>query len=68
LTQTLVRCGVALHAYVLMPNHIHLLVNPEQTDSISRMTRLVGSRYAQFINRKYRRTGTLLEGRHKSSP
>ncbi len=51
-----------------MPNHIHLLVNPEQTDSISRMTRLVGSRYAQFINRKYRRTGTLREGRHKSSP
>ena len=68
LSQTLLRCGVALHAYVLMTNHIHLLVTPEQADSISRMTRLVGSRYAQYVNKKYRRTGTLWEGRHRSSP
>ena len=68
LSQVLVRCGVALHAYVLMTNHIHLLVTPEHADSISRMTRLVGSRYAQFVNKKYHRTGTLWEGRHKSSP
>ncbi len=68
LSKALERCGVALHAYVLMTNHIHLLVTPEQTDSISRMTRLVGSRYAQYVNKKYRRTGTLWEGRHKSSP
>lgn len=60
--------GVALHAYVLMTNHVHLLLTPEHADSISRMTRVVGSRYAQYVNKKYRRTGTLWEGRHKSSP
>lgn len=59
---------VALHAYVLMTNHTHLLVTPECADSISRMTRVVGSRYAYFINKKYSRSGTLWEGRHKSCP
>lgn len=59
---------VAVHAYVLMTNHIHLLLTPEQTDSISRMTRVTGSRYAQYVNKKYHRTGSLWEGRHKSSP
>ena len=68
LSQALVHCDVALHAYVLMTNHVHLLLSPNQTDGISRMTRSVGSRYAQYVNKKYRRTGTLWEGRHKSSP
>lgn len=43
-------------------------LTPEHADSISRMTRVVGSRYAQYVNKKYHRTGTLWEGRHKSSP
>jgi len=60
--------GVAVHAYVLMTNHIHLLLTPEYEDSISCMTRTLGSRFAQAMNRKYERTGTLWEGRHKSSP
>lgn len=68
LSQTSVLYGVAVHAYVLMTNHVHMLLTPDQTDSISRMTRVVGSRYAQYVNKKYRRTGTLWEGRHKSSP
>jgi len=68
LSQALEHYGVALHAYVLMTNHIHLLVTPDQTDSISRMSRVAGSRYAQYVNKKYGRTGTLWEGRHKSSP
>lgn len=59
--------GVSLHAYVLMTNHIHLLLTPQEPDSISRMTRVTGSRYAQYINKRYQRTGTLWEGRHKSS-
>jgi putative transposase len=62
------RFGVAIHAYVLMTNHIHLLATPEEKDSLSRMMGVVGSRYAQYINKKYRRTGSLWEGRHKSSP
>lgn len=68
LSQTSQLYGVAIHAYVLMTNRIHLLLTPEQSESISRLTRVVGSRYAQYVNKKYSRTGTLWEGRHKSSP
>jgi putative transposase len=50
-----------------MTNHVHFLVTPEQPDSISRITRVVGSRYAYYFNRLYQRTGTVWEGRHKSS-
>lgn len=60
--------GVSLHAYVLMTNHVHLLLTPVSVDSVSRMTRVLGSRYAQYVNEKYRRTGSLWEGRHKSCP
>ena len=60
------RYGVTVHAYCLMTNHVHFLVTPAKTDSISRVTRDVGSRYAFYFNRKYNRTGTLWEGRHKS--
>ncbi len=68
LTELSKRFGVDLHAFVLMTNHIHLLATPKDSDSISRMTKVVGSRYAQYMNKKYQRTGTLWEGRHKSSP
>ena len=61
------RYDVAVHAYCLMTNHVHFLVTPSKTDSISRVTRDVGSRYAFYFNRRYKRTGTLWEGRHKSS-
>ena len=67
LQQLLFRYGVHLHAYVLMTNHVHLLMTPEEKDSISNMTRVLGSRFAQYMNKKYQRTGTLWEGRHKSS-
>lgn len=62
------RYKVNIHAYVLMTNHIHLLVTPIEKESVSMMTKVVGSRFAQYINKKYNRTGTLWEGRHKSSP
>ena len=58
---------VAVHAYCLMTNHIHFLVTPAADDSISNTMKAIGSRYAQYINKKYKRTGTLWEGRHKSS-
>ena len=61
------RYGVAVHAYCLMTNHIHFLVTPEDEEAISKMMKSVGSRYAQYINLKYKRTGTLWEGRHRSS-
>jgi len=59
--------GVVLHAYALMTNHIHLLLTPSVNDSISRLMRVVGSRYAYYMNKTYRRSGTVWEGRHKSS-
>jgi putative transposase len=61
------RYGVAVHAYCLMTNHIHFLATPQTEESISNTMKVVGSRYAQYINLKYKRTGTLWEGRHRSS-
>lgn len=61
------RYGVTVHAYCLMTNHVHFLATPAEADSLSNTTRVVGSRYAQYINRKCHRTGTLWEGRHRAS-
>ena len=57
--------GCAIHAYVLMTNHVHLLVTPQQTDTISRFIQYVGRHYVTYINHRYCRTGSLWEGRHK---
>ena len=57
---------VAVHAYVLMTNHVHLLLTPEQGDALSPMIQLLGRRYVPYINRKYSRSGTLYEGRYKA--
>lgn len=59
--------GVDVHAYVLMANHIHFLVTPAEADSISRLMQLVNGRYAQYFNKRHRRSGSLWEGRHKAS-
>ena len=61
------RYRIQLHAYVLMANHVHLLLTPAEADGISRMMSLLGQHYVQYINRTYRRSGTLWEGRHKAS-
>ena len=60
-------CGCAIHAYVLMTNHVHLLLTPDETGSPSRLMQSLGRRYVQYTNRFYRRTGSLWEGRFKSS-
>jgi putative transposase len=56
-----------IHAYVLMTNHVHLLVTPETETGIAKLMQAIGRRYVQYINRSYRRTGSLWEGRYKSS-
>lgn len=61
------RHGLAIHAYVLMTNHVHLLATPARTDSIGRTLQSVGRRYVQVINLGHGRTGTLWEGRHRAS-
>jgi len=59
--------GCAIHAYVLMTNHVHLLVTPRHEEAASLMMKSVAQRYVQFVNRKRGRTGGLWEGRFKSS-
>lgn len=58
--------GCALHAYVLMTNHVHLLLTPQAPDSASMLMKHLGQRYVQYVNRAYRRSGTLWEGRFRS--
>lgn len=60
------REGCRVHAYVLMTNHVHLLVTPSALGQISRVMQSLGRRYVRYINDRYRRTGTLWEGRYKS--
>jgi putative transposase len=59
--------SVRIHAYVLMTNHLHLLMTPETERGPSSLMKGLGQRYVQHINRTDRRTGTLFEGRFRSS-
>ena len=52
---------VKVQAYVLMTNHVHLLVTPTDGNAPSRVMKRLGQRYVQYINRTYRRTGSLWE-------
>lgn len=56
-----------IHAYVLMTNHVHLLVTPHTEDGIGKMMQSLGRYYVQYFNKKYKRTGTLWEGRYKAT-
>jgi len=58
--------GCAIHAYVLMTNHVHLLLTPAKVDSVGTLMKRLGQRYVQYVNRTYRRSGTLWEGRYRS--
>jgi len=60
--------GCAIHAYVLMTNHVHLLVTPRAADSLPRTMQSLGRRYVRQVNTIYRRTGTLWEGRYRAAP
>ncbi len=67
LKQGVVQHGCVVHAYVLMTNHVHLLLTPHARDSISRTIQYVGRHYVTYVNHQYGRSGTLWEGRHKGS-
>jgi putative transposase len=56
-----------LHAYVLMPNHVHLLVSPGQAGAIGKLMQSVGGRYVRYFNDRNGRTGTLWEGRYRAT-
>lgn len=66
LRESAIRYGCLVHAYVLMTNHVHVLVTPSSAGAVSRMMQWLGRQYVGYINGRYRRTGTLWEGRYKS--
>lgn len=57
---------VDILAFVLMPNHYHLLVEPRQDDSVSIFMKKLNMGYAKYFNEKYERTGALFQGKYKS--
>ena len=59
--------GLAVHAYVLMPDHFHLLLTPAQADGLSRTMQALGRRYVRWFNRRHGRAGALWEGRFRST-
>jgi putative transposase len=67
LCEACMRYGCAVHAYVLMTNHVHLLVTPATENGIGKVMQSVGRRYVQYANCTYGRTGTLWEGRYRAT-
>ena len=57
----------SVHAYVLMTNHVHLLMTAAKDDGPSLLMKHLGQRYVQYVNRLYGRSGTMWEGRFRSS-
>ncbi len=58
---------VAIHAYVLMDNHVHLLATPDEAEGLSRMMQSLGRRYVGWFNHRHGRSGTLWEGRFRAA-
>lgn len=66
LRQALLDTGCQLHAYVLMENHVHLLMTPPEPGAVGEMMQRLGRRYVGWFNSRHERTGTLWEGRYKA--
>lgn len=58
---------LAVHAYVLMPNRVHLLVTPRQPEALARVMQWIGRQYVPYFNSKYQRSGTLWQSRYKAT-
>ena len=67
LTENARKFGVAVHAYVLMDNHFHLLATPATTEALPLMMQAVGRSYVRYFNDRHGRSGTLWEGRYRST-
>ncbi|MFZ6656500.1 transposase [Undibacterium sp. TJN19] len=59
--------GVAIHAYVLMPDHLHLLLTPSDETGLGKMMQWLGRHYVPYFNRKYQRSGSLWQGRYRAT-
>ena len=60
------KIGCRVHAYMLMTNHVHLLLSTDRAEAPGALMKALGQRYVQYVNRTYRRSGTLWEGRFRS--
>ena len=58
---------VHVHGWVLMTNHVHLLMTPQSDSGVTRLLQTLGRQYVRYFNYAYQRSGTLFEGRYKSS-
>lgn len=67
LSEYAAREKVALHAYVLMPDHLHLLLTPGTQTGLPRLMQAIGRRYVQAFNRRHCRSGTLWDSRYKTT-
>ncbi len=67
LAEAATRYECAIHAYVLMTNHVHILVTPREREGVSRMMQYVGRRYVPYVNYTYGTSGSIWEGRYKAS-
>lgn len=67
LNESAERYDCAIHAYVLMTNHIHILASPNDKQGISRMMQYMGRKYVPYINYTYGTSGSIWEGRYKAS-
>jgi len=67
LAQLAAKFECAVHAYVLMTNHVHLLLTAAKENGPSLLMKHLGQCYVQYVNKTYRRSGTLWEGRFRSS-
>ena len=62
------RSGCSVHAYVLMGNHVHLLLTPSRTGGVAGLMRFLGERYARYVNEVHHRDGALWEDRYEAVP
>jgi len=67
LDESAANCEVSVHGWVFMTNHVHLLLTPRREDGISKLLQFLGRRYVRYFNFAYARSGTLFDGRFKSS-
>ena len=67
LREAATRHGCAIHAYVFMTNHVHVLLTPTHPSSLPKTFQSLGRRYVQYVNATYGRTGTLWEGRYRAT-
>lgn len=67
LTERAKQAALPVHAFVLMSNHVHLLVTPTDAEDIATVMQAVGCAYVRWFNKRHGRTGTLFEGRFKSA-